>query len=94
MRPRAGPRRHYALQDSKLLVKPEGSPTADAILAAVNAVRRRKEGMADRGDGNGGEPLSLPLPRMRLLYHHNDEVRDLTPYKKRSLFLVFLVFVF
>eukprot|EP00903_Cladosiphon_okamuranus_P012866 g12017.t1 len=96
VRPRTGSYRHYALQESELLVNsasaspsPSSLPALDAIVDAVLAVRRGK-GDGGGGDGRGGgggrengvhspPSLPLPLPPLKLLYHHNDEVVKLPP---------------
>eukprot|EP00904_Undaria_pinnatifida_P005652 jgi/Undpi1/2216/HiC_scaffold_12.g05602.m1 len=81
VRRRAGPRKHYALQESELLVEPKGCPGMGAVSAAVESVRREKEGGGGEGGrgqvgGQGGEEVPA---KMRLLYHHNDEVVELPP---------------
>lgn len=80
VRPRAGPRKHYALQESELLVEPAGSSQCVGVVsAAVESVRRNKEGGGGgRGRVGGQGDRGLP-PRMRLLYHHNDEVWSCRP---------------
>lgn len=62
VRLRDGPLRHYALQESELLLTPEGSVTANIISNAIAVVG---EGRKNQGEGH---------PRLKLLYHHNDEV--------------------
>lgn len=62
VRLRDGPLRHYALQESELLLTPEGSPAANIVSEAIAVVG---EGRKYQGEG---------YPRLKLLYHHNDEV--------------------
>lgn len=69
MRLRTDPRKHYALQESELLVDPPGTPTSEAIVSSIRTVAQEKEG----GGGRGQEGV---VPKMKLLYHHNDEVRQ------------------
>lgn len=90
VQPAVGSDRHYALQESELLLPPAECSSSssyaplDVVRDAVVAVRRRNGG---HGDGNGGDDggregkeLSPsvspppPAPPLRLLYHHNDEV--------------------
>lgn len=91
VQPRSGPGRHYALQESELLLRsPSASPSSPAVLAIVDAVAtvRREAGDGDGGRGAEARPGSagdrggengedLPPPPLKLLYHHNDEVGGL-----------------
>ncbi|CAN0323451.1 unnamed protein product, partial [Ectocarpus sp. 13 AM-2016] len=75
VQPRTGPDRHYALQESDLLLSFAGIPEAadtTVVWDAVSMVRRQKESGIGGGSLEGAPPL-------RLLYHHNDEVVKLPP---------------
>lgn len=86
VQPRTAPGRHYALQESELLLLP--SQAAGAIVDAVATVQRQRgngtgggchgetEGGRGGGDGEKGVGSSSLQPQLtlRLLYHHNDEV--------------------
>lgn len=91
VRPRGGTFRHYGLQASRLLtgssegrVSPAGSIVAAAAAVAASAsasafttATRLDDTGCPEGQGGGTERASeIPLPPLKLLYDHNDEVGD------------------
>ena len=73
VRPRSDPVKHYALQESELLVTPEGSVAVDAISTAI-AVLARNEGSDLTPVRRGKRSSDKEQTRLKLLYHHDDEV--------------------
>ncbi|CAM9599772.1 unnamed protein product [Ascophyllum nodosum] len=78
VRPRSDPVKHYALQESELLVTPEGSVAVDAISTAI-AVLARNEGSDLTPVRRGKRSSDKEQTRLKLLYHHDDEVVELPP---------------